>query len=459
MILWIALRNLRSRWPGVALTVLTVAVASALALIVPMLLRQLDRGASEAVQVFDLLVTAKGSHTQAVLSSLFYLDAPIGNLSYERFEALRDDPRTARAVPIGLGDTFRGFPIVGTSGAFFELRHPDGPEPYFRLRQGAPFTRPFEAVIGARVAQAAGLDLGDTLATTHGYVHAEAPGGNVQPHADGHLASQRELREEIRRVQALIAEEGVDAAHPVTGRALRAELGRLHESAYGEGGSQEGVMHAETYDVVGVLEPTGGPVDQAVLVDIESIWLVHGQLAPESRQVTAVLYTAGRLNDFYAVSQELNDSPDAQGVFTGAVFAQLRSYLLQGQGLYLAVCAMVLFLAALTVCLYIYTGALERQQGVALLRALGASRRLVFMLVILETLLTVTAGVGLGLGLSYLLGGFSAQVLGAWLGFVLPPPNVEPLWVLGVAALIPLAVLVGLVPAWRASRVSPLEHL
>jgi putative ABC transport system permease protein len=456
VILWVALRNLRSRWLGTLLTVLTVGLASALALLVPMLLRQVDRGASDAVQVFDLLISPKGSPLQAVLSSLFYLDVPLGNLPFERFTALRDDERTARAVPIGLGDTFRGFALVGTDPSFFELRQPRQETPYFRVREGAVFARPFEAVIGARVAQATGLRVGDVFETTHG--HARIGAGEEHAHRHGLVLGQLELRQELRRVQALIAERGAGAAHPLTGRELLEEL-RLIHGELGTAHAQEGHAHAEAYEVVGILEPTGGPVDGALLVPIESVWLVHGQLDETTQQVTAVLYTAERVNDFYAVAQEVNASPDAQAVFTGAVFGQLRSYLAYGQGMYVALSALVLLLAALTVCLYVYTGALERLGRMALLRALGASRRLVFSLVVLETLLTSALGVLLGIALSYALGTFGAQAVGGVLGFVLPPPSLEAAWLLGVAAIVPLAVLVALAPAWQASRVSPLDHL
>lgn len=457
MILWVALRNLRSRWVGTLLTVLTVAVASALALLVPMLLRQVDRGASEAVQIFDLLITAKGSPTQAVLSSLFYLDVPLGNIPLARFEELRDDPRTERAVPIALGDTFQGSPLVGTSPLFFEQQSGDS-GPYFRVRQGTIFTQPFEAVLGAGVAQATGLRVGDSFSSTHGNVHIDLVEEQHHSAHDDSL-SEQELREEIRYVQSLIAEAGVDSIHPVTGQTLGEELEHLHENDLELHNLQEGQTHAEAYEVVGILEATGSPVDQAILVDIESVWLVHGQLAPQTREVTAVLYTAHQINDFYTVSQDLADSPDAQAVFVGAVFAQLRNQFLQGQGLYIALSGLVIFLATLTVCLYIYTGALEQRQQGALLRALGASRGSIFTLYVLETLLTVTGGVVLGVGLSYLLGLFSVRVLGTWLGFALPIPTFEWPWVLGVAILIPLSILVGLMPAWRASRVSPLEHL
>src|SRR5690554_1897249 len=121
MTLWIALRNLRSRWAGTLLTVFAIALAGTLALVVPMLLSQVDRGASDAAQVFDLLVTAKGGEVQAVTSSVFLLDAPIGNIPLRLYEDLAADDRTLRAVPLALGDAFMGFPVVGTTGEMFDL--------------------------------------------------------------------------------------------------------------------------------------------------------------------------------------------------------------------------------------------------------------------------------------------------------------------------------------------------
>ena len=122
MTLWITLRNLRTRALATLITLLAVALATATALVVPLLSKQVERGASDAAQVFDLLITAKGSPSQAVLSSLFYLDVPIGNLPYSEYTRLKTDPRTRRAVMLGFGDNYHGLPVVGTETSFFDQR-------------------------------------------------------------------------------------------------------------------------------------------------------------------------------------------------------------------------------------------------------------------------------------------------------------------------------------------------
>ena len=120
--LWVLLRSLRMRLFANVLTVVAVLLGVGLALVVPLSLRAFQRSASDAAQIFDLLVTAEGSQTQAVLSTIYYQNAPIGNVPHRVYAALRDDPRTQRAVPVGFGDSVQGYPLVGTTPAYFDLR-------------------------------------------------------------------------------------------------------------------------------------------------------------------------------------------------------------------------------------------------------------------------------------------------------------------------------------------------
>jgi hypothetical protein len=484
VIAWIGLRNLRTRAFHTLLTIAVVAAATATALVVPLTLRQVDRGATEAVQVFDLLVAAKGSPIQAVLSSLFYLDAPIGNLPYSVYAELANDPRTQRAVPIGLGDSFRGHPIVGTDDAFFELSLERTAPPYFRVDRGRTFEAPFEAVLGAQVARAHGLAVGDRFPSTHGLIdlgldavhaddhaddhadgdsddHADAPAHDA--HADhDHAATTRDeaaARAEVVRLQQALDATPPDADRTALREALAHALEDLATATVGAATRDDGHVHGEAYEVVGVLAPTGGPVDRAILVDIESAWLVHGQVAPEFRGVTAVLFTAERPGDYYAVAQEIDAGSDAQAVFTGAVFGQLRGFVAQGEVAYGALSALVLVLAALTVWLNVYSGALERRRTSALLRALGAGRALIFTLVVAETAWTVVAGIVLGTLGGYGLTHLGGSLLAANVGFSLPPPEFDLALVARVLPLVPLGLLAALGPAWRSSRTTPLDDL
>ena len=178
--LWVLVRSLRMRLFANLLTVVAVLLGVGLALVVPLSLRAFQQGATEAAQIFDLLVTAEGSQTQAVLSTIYYQDVPVGNIPYRVYAALKDDPRTARAVPLGFGDNVQGYPLVGTTPAYFELRNGPQAPPYYSLEQGAVFSGAYGAVLGAQVARELGLELGDTFQTAHGFM------GTFEPtmHAD-----------------------------------------------------------------------------------------------------------------------------------------------------------------------------------------------------------------------------------------------------------------------------------
>ncbi len=220
--LWVLLRSLRMRLFANVLTVVAVLLGVGLALVVPLSLRAFQRGATEAAQIFDLLVTAEGSQTQAVLNTIYYQNAPVGNIPYRVYASLAADPRTERAVPVGFGDSVQGYPLVGTTPAYFDLR--EGPQAplYYQLGQGTVFSDAYQAVLGTQVAHEMGFSLGDTFQSAHGFTETFEP-----------------------------------------------------------------TMHTDDYRVVGILEPTGGPSDRAVYVDIESIWDSHGQFSPEAGTVDA----------------------------------------------------------------------------------------------------------------------------------------------------------------------------
>lgn len=418
MTLWVALRNLRSRWAGTILTILAVALAGTLALVVPMLLNQLERGAADSAQVFDLLITSPGGQVQAVTSSVFLMEAPLGNVPYSLYEELLADERTLRVVPIGMGDSLRGFPVVGTTAEFFDMRLESTADPFYSLARGELFDGPFEAVVGAAAARELGLEPGDLFTTAHGF---GGTGGTI--------------------IKAADREEHDEHAHDHSDEAAAG-----HE-------------HDEDYLVTGILRPTGSAYDRAVLTSIDSVWLIHGQVAVDSREVTALFYTARQLNHFYEVAGEIDQLADAQAVFIGQVFGQLRTVMLQGEEMYRLISLLVLILAALTVALYIHSSAGHRKHQVALLRTLGAGRGNVFGLVLLETGIASLVGVILAVGMSLAVASGLSGVLAGMVGFTLPAPHLEAGWLLAVVALVPLSLLVALIPAVQAALSSPLDNL
>src|SRR5215470_1353290 len=169
----VALQNLSFRPVLTGVTLVVVGLAVAQAAVVLLLARAVETSLVRASRPFDLLVGAKGSPTQLIMNAILLQDAPVGNISLAYFDKLRRDPRVASAVPLALGDSAYGTPLLGAGLALFGLSDPTTQQPYLALAQGRLFAQTFEAVAGA---QAAGhWQIGETFSSQHGFLQ-DAPG-------------------------------------------------------------------------------------------------------------------------------------------------------------------------------------------------------------------------------------------------------------------------------------------
>jgi len=134
---------------------------------------QLEAGLRRDLAGIDLVVGAKGSPMQIMLAGVFHLDVPTGNIPLQTLTQLRAQPLVARAIPLALGDSLRGYRIVGTEPDYLAQYQAE-------LAQGALWQQPLQAVLGAEVARRTGLRVGDRFAGSHGLgsegeAHAQRP--------------------------------------------------------------------------------------------------------------------------------------------------------------------------------------------------------------------------------------------------------------------------------------------
>lgn len=153
------LADLRRLWVGSLVVVLLIALAVALGVGVTLQERALRLGSARASEKFDLVIGAPGSETQLVLSTVFLQPAPLPLVSGDVLLDLQDDPRVAWAAPVGFGDFYRGYPLIGTTTRLISETAPV-------MAEGRTFAREGEAVIGAKVA----LSIGDDIVPTHGEI-------------------------------------------------------------------------------------------------------------------------------------------------------------------------------------------------------------------------------------------------------------------------------------------------
>lgn len=177
----LAFRYLWSRPLAALLNLLLLTLGLASITFVVLVGEQAQRAFQRDLAGIDLVVGAKGSPMQLILSGVFHIDVPPGNVPLADVQALARQPQVAKLIPISLGDSFRGHRIVGTTPAY--LAHYGA-----RFAEGEAWLRPLQAVAGAQVARSTGLRTGDRFTGTHGLAAGGHEHGDTPYELSGVLA-------------------------------------------------------------------------------------------------------------------------------------------------------------------------------------------------------------------------------------------------------------------------------
>lgn len=158
---YLAYKNLISKPVNLLLSLLLLSLSVSLATFVLQLSRQLGGQLNKNIAPFDMVVGAKGSPLQLVLSSVLHIDAPTGNINWKEAASLQKHPFIQSITPVSYGDNYKGFRILGTEPAY--LTHYDA-----KLEEGQLYKEPFEVVIGSNASKQLGLKVGDHFLSSHG---------------------------------------------------------------------------------------------------------------------------------------------------------------------------------------------------------------------------------------------------------------------------------------------------
>ena len=167
IVLRLAWRSLLNRWVTALLTILAIAVSVMLLLGVEKVRTGARSSFANTISGTDLIIGARSGDLQLLLYSVFRIGNATNNMTYESYEDIAEDDAVKWIVPISLGDSHRGFRVMGTNQDYFEHYR------YRRDRQltfaeGKPFDDLFDAVLGSDVAATLGYQLGDPIVVAHG---------------------------------------------------------------------------------------------------------------------------------------------------------------------------------------------------------------------------------------------------------------------------------------------------
>jgi putative ABC transport system permease protein len=486
MNLWhIAWSYLWSRRVSSVITILCVALGVGLISAVLTLREETRKRFEEEGQAFDMVVGGKGSPLQLVLSSVYFLDVPNQNIRYSVYEMLKDHEDVSAAYPIGLGDTYKGFRIVGTSTDLFShvwVNAATGEETKpFNLKEGRLFEKEMEAVIGNAVAKQQGLSVGDTFVGTHGFMkgfghshddfpytvvgileqggtpfdravfcdlhsvwtvhghaHGAHAGGEDEPHADPH---------------------GEDADHDHEAHAHGDNADHDHEAhAHGEDADHDHEAHAHGEDV----DHDHGDHSHAAQDDhAHSEGHPDGHLTEEAPapaeeddeelEVTAILVQLETPGLRWQFREYINDEINAMAAIPVQEIRKLFDELLGAiKAVLLVVGYLVVVVSALSIMATLYLAIMQRRRDMAIMRALGAAPAEIFGAVVLEAFWITVLGVGGG----WLLGNVVSYGFGLYLtqrfGMAVTAFSLSAEEIRAFAAVAIVGLLAGILPAWQA---------
>lgn len=420
------LSSLKSRWLNSILSVFLTAFGVMLALLIIQFGHHIQNRLSADGQGIDIVVGAKGSPLQLILSSVYHIDIPTGNIPYDEAEKWMKHPQIKTAIPLALGDNWKGYRIVGTTDAY--MAH-YGVE----LAEGQIWGKAFEAVAGASV----GLKIGDEFTGAHGLM------------AGGH-----EHEDERYKITGVMKPTGT-----VLDRLILTSLDSVleihglegvgHDHHHDEHEHQHEHHEEESHDDHAHHEEHGHEHDEHEGHDHEKA----GE--PE---ITALLLTTKSPIANINLPRSINRESALQAANPALEMARLTSMLGLGSQSFAALSGILITIAALSIFAGL-AGSLENRMGdLAVMRAIGYSKRRVFKIITLEGMVIVITGLALGLVMG--LGGFALltriitplQASGASISFTSD-------FILVVLAVLLAGLVAAMLPALRASRVDVARQL
>ena len=432
------LYSLKYRFLNSFLSIMLTAFGVSIALLISQFGNHIQNRINLDGQGIDIVVGAKGSPLQLILSSVYHIDIPTGNIAYSQAKKIMNNPQIEESIPLALGDNWRGFRIVGTTTNY--IRHYD-----MSLSTGRYWDQNFEVVVGSSV----NLDVGDEFMGVHGLL----------------------------------------------------EDGSSHEE--------------HKYNVVGILKPSGTVIDRLILTSLNSVLDIHGLHKVDdsfkkdhehqhdhdhhkeenhdvhehdhdkekhknedenhhkhskndketnktnelgSSEITALLIKTKSPIANINLPRSINRESSLQAANPALEINRLISLFGIGSKSFAILSLILILIASLNIFSGLASNLENRMGDLAVLRAVGFSKKRIFKIIVLEGILVVLIGILLGILIGFLL--FSILIHNI---FTLHTTNASLVFNLDFILIILFVFFAGLIaaifPAYRGSKISIANQL
>lgn len=417
----LSLRSMWNRKTASLLSIFSIALSVSLLLSIDRVRHGVKNSFEQTLSGMDLIVGPRGGSLQVLLYSVFHIGMPNNNVSKATYEEIRKHPEVEWTIPISMGDSHRGFPVVATDQNLF--KHFKVAKKHLEFSEGRPFEKIFEAVIGSEIAKKLNYKLGQKLILSHGMGEA-----SFHDHDDT----------------------------PVY--------------------------------VVGILKQTGSPADQTIHVDMSSLDAMHAdhmhdhdhshehhnhsydhshshahdhEHHHESSSMSAFLVGLKHKQAILSIQRMINDyeKEPIMAIVPGLTFMELWSLMSTADVALLLVSIFVIFAGVLGMLSSLLSTLENRRREIAVLRAVGARPFDIFILFLSESLFLGIAAYILGFLIVFPLFYLMQPLLVEKFGFHMPLSFYWSYDLSLAAAVLVLAFVAGVIPAWKAYRRSLTDGL
>ncbi len=403
----IAVKSLVNRRATAALTVFAIAISVTLLLGVEKVRTEAKASFANTISGTDLIVGARSGAIQLLLYSVFRIGNATSNISWESYREIAARPEVAWTIPMSLGDSHRGFRVLGTNSDYFRHYRYGRKQP-LAFVAGAPFDDLFDAVLGADVAQALGYRVGDPIVVDHGLGSA-----GFSRHEDKPF-----------RVAGILAKTGtpVDRTVHVSLEAIEA----IH------------------------IDWQSGTRVPGMSISAEQV----REMDLRPRAITAFLIGLDSRLATFAMQRQVNAyrTEPLLAVLPGVALQELWDLMGTAEAALTAISVFVVATGLLGMLTMLLAGLNERRREMAILRSVGARPLHVFVLFVAEATVLAAVGTLFGLALLYVTLLVAQPIVDARFGLYLniAPPTLRDLVLMGLV--IAAGFLAGAVPAYRAYR-------
>ena len=393
----LTIKSILSRKLAAILLIVSIAISSMLLIGVQKIKLGAKQGFSHSISGTDLIVGSRSGNIQLLLYTVFRQGQPIANMSWDSIQSIQQLSTVEWVVPISLGDSHRGFPVIGTSTSYFD-HYQYGRKQALSFQSGRQFSTPLTAVIGANVAKKLNYSINTHIQLAHGMGTSNLP-----------------------------------------------------------------IHRHNKFKIVGILNPTGTPVDNSIHIPLEGITKLHlspkdnhsfNDLTPKS--VTGAFIGLTSKVAIFSTQRTITqwEEEPLMAIIPGVALGQLWQNISNIDTAFLIITVLVVMIAFIGLLLGLFMSLNQRSRELGILRVMGAHPTQIAAMLVTEAFFITSLGVIIGCLLSIGLGHGLAPLIEARTGLLLTTNRLSLTEISLASSIILFGVIIGLIPAVLAYKKS-----